>query len=279
MRHDTLPVPSPRTSLRAVLVLVVLLVAAGPLGAYTIYLKDGSTLQAREKYKQQGSTALITLPSGAQSTLPMAQIDVERTQRGNATDFGNATVMEEPAAPKPATEQKPKGASLAELAAQRRVAPMPTGPSTTTSAPAPERAAVAEPARGTVPKTPAGFVDFFHTPRSPVSRTELQAAVAELLRAHGVANAGVYAGSQSRRVLVEVPVNSEGAVFQAIGATAQALLGLEAKGIRNIDAIELFLATDHRQRAGQFLITPERAHELVGKKIDLTQFYVRYVEF
>ena len=74
-------------------------------------------------------------------------------------------------------------------------------------------------------------------------------------------------------------MNSEGGVFQAIGASAQALLGLEEKQVGSIEAIELFLATDHRQRAGQFLITPERAHELVSKELDLTQFYVKYVEF
>ena len=45
------------------------------------------------------------------------------------------------------------------------------------------------------------------------------------------------------------------------------------------DADELFLATDHRSRAGQFLITPERAQELVDKKLDVAQFFVKYVEF
>src|SRR6185503_11221009 len=99
------------------------------------------------------------------------------------------------------------------------------------------------------------------------------------LRSHGVQSAGIYQGSQPRRLLVEVSVNSEGAVFQAIVATAQSLLEFEAKRPRAVDALELFLATDRRARAGQFLMTPERAQELMSKQIDVTAFYLKYVEF
>ena len=95
----------------------------------------------------------------------------------------------------------------------------------------------------------------------------------------GVESAGIYQGSSPRRVLVEVVTNSEGAVFQAIAGAAQSLLDLEAKQPRAVDSLELFLATDHRQRAGQFLVTRERARELVSKQLDLTAFYLKYVEF
>jgi hypothetical protein len=67
--------------------------------------------------------------------------------------------------------------------------------------------------------------------------------------------------------------------IQAIGASAQALLELQAKQPNAVEAFELFIATDHRLRAGQFLIAKERAQELVSKQLDLTAFYLKYVEF
>ena len=39
------------------------------------------------------------------------------------------------------------------------------------------------------------------------------------------------------------------------------------------------MATDRRTRAGQFLLTPERARELASKELDVTAFFIKYVEF
>lgn len=278
--------PSPRRSVRAWIAsaafAVAFLVAAAPLAAYIIYLKDGSTLQARQKYKEQGDQALITLPSGATTTLPLSQIDIARTNASNASDFGSATVLRGPAAtPTPASTQRPP--SLGQLAAQRRLQPAPSQPQRPpAAAPAaarPATAAAPEAPRGGLTKTSAGYVDFMRSPRTPVSRVEVATRVAEQLRSHGLAEVGIYEGSTPRRLLLEVSANSEGAVFQAIAAAAATMLTLEAKQPGAVDGLELFLATDNRQRAGQFLITAERAQELVSKKLDLTAFYLKYVEF
>jgi len=258
-----------------------LLFAASPLCAYVIVLKDGSTVQAREKYKVQGNTALIVLPSGAQSTLPLAQIDVARTDASNASDFGSATVLRGPSgAPTPAPT--PHKETLSDLLGQRRqqTGLPPPPPHRPASAPVTaSAAAAAEAPQGSPARTPAGNVDFLRAPRKQVSRIQLATTLGEMLRTHGVANPGIFEGTASRRLLVEVTDNCVGAVFQAIAGTAQALLDFEAKQPNSIDALELFVATDHRARAGQFLITAERARELATKQIDLTGFYLKYVEF
>jgi hypothetical protein len=256
-----------------------LLLAASPLFAYVIVLKDGSTVQAREKYKVQGNTALIVLPSGAQSTLPLSQIDVARTEASNASDFGSATVLRPSNAPAPTPT--PHKATLSDLAGQRRqqTGLPPAPPRRAENAPFPTSAAAAAEAPKGVTRTPAGNVDFLRTPRQQASRMQLATTIGEMLRGHGVNNVGIYEGSQPGRLLVEVTANSEGAVFQAIAGAAQTLLDFEAKEPRTIDSLELFVATERRQRAGQFLITPERARELASKQIDLTGFYVKYVEF
>ncbi len=258
----------------------VLLLAASPLLAYTIYLKDGSIVTAREKYTVRGDTALVVLPNGSQTTLPMSQIDVARTQSVNASDFGSATVLRGPA-PTPPPPQGPREPTLGELAAERRNRSLPpppphrppTAPATASGA------AAAEAPKGTLARTPAGNVDFLRAPRTQVSRIELATTVGEMLRAHGVASASLFEGTAPRRLLVEVTANSEGAVFQAIAGAAQSMLDLEAKQPGAIEALELFIATDRRVRAGQFLITPARGQELVSKKLDLTAFYLKYVEF
>ena len=81
---------------RTLLAAAVLLLFAGQASAYTIFLKDGSRVQAREKYRVAGDKAIIVLPSGSMTELPLARIDVARTERGNATDYGSATVVDEP---------------------------------------------------------------------------------------------------------------------------------------------------------------------------------------
>jgi hypothetical protein len=253
-----------------------LLLAAAPLAAYTIYLKDGGTLIAREKYKVEGTTAVITLMNGSKTSLPLADVDVAKTEESNQSDFGSAQVI----GPRPtqAPAQARKGPTLSEVIAQRRGAPTP--PPRPTPTPPPRVAApVPEAPKAGFAKTPAGNVDFLRSSRTPPARLELASEVGDLMRAHGVEGVGIYSGTQPRRLLVEVTANSEGAVFQAIGAAAQALLALEAKQPGAVEAFELFLATDRRQRGGQFLITRERAEELVGKKLDLTAFYLKYVEF
>jgi len=261
---------------RAVLA-VLLLLAASPLLAYTIYLKDGSGITARDKYTVQGDTALIVFPNGSQTTLPLSQIDVARTKSANASDFGSATVLRGPA-PTPPPPQGPRAPTLGELSAQHRNQSLPPPPPRRPPTAQVAASAAAETPKGAA-RTSAGTVDFLRAPRTPLSRVDLGTALGEMLRAHGVSNASLFEGTEPRRLLVEVTANSEGAVFQAIAGAAQAMLDFEAKQPRAIEGLELFIATDRRARAGQFLITPARAQELVSKQLDLTAFYLKYVEF
>jgi hypothetical protein len=259
---------------RTLLAVAVLMLFAGQASAYTIFLKDGSRLQAREKYRVTGDKAIIVLPSGSMTELPLARIDVERTERGNATDYGNATVVEGPtASARPATPQAP---SLSDVASSRRLAPPPERasppPSSAVTDAAARTAAGSRTAHG-------GSVDFLRMSRTPLTRVDVGTLLGQLLRARGLESAAFYEGTRPRRVLVEITTNSEGAVFQAIAATALALLDLEAQRPGAVEAIELFMATDRRARAGQFQMTPARARELASKQLDITSFFLRYVEF
>ena len=203
---------------RTLLATAVLLLVAAQASAYTIFLKDGSRLTAREKYRVAGDKAIIVLPSGSQTVLPLAQIDVQRTERGNASDFGSATVVE---APPPKTTPTPRqGPSLSDVAATRRL-PGPAAPRAAAPAPAAETSRSAE-------RTADGSVDFLRAPRNPLTHVQLGTELGTLLRAKGLESAALYEGTRPGRVLVEVVTNSEGAVFQALAAASLALIDLES---------------------------------------------------
>lgn len=258
---------------RILLPALLLLLAAGPAAAYTIFLKDGSTLNAREKYRVVGDKAQIVLPSGARTVLPLADIDVPRTERGNASDFGNALIMEGPAAgptPTPADQ----GPRLSDVAASRRAPGLPPARAAAGPAAAPQAA------RGSaLERTGTGEVDLMRVQRTPLGRVAVGSRLAEVMRGKGIERVSLYEGTAPGRVLVDVTTSSEGAVFQALNAAAEALLAVEAQDPGAVSELELYMATERRQRAGQFLLTTERARELVGKQVDVATFFLKYVQF
>ena len=70
------------------------LLSAGSLAAYTVHLKDGSSIVAKKKYTVQGDKAILVLPSGTETALPLAEIDVAKTDADNQDDLGTAIVIE-----------------------------------------------------------------------------------------------------------------------------------------------------------------------------------------
>jgi hypothetical protein len=257
---------------RTLLAVAALLLLAGPAAAYTIFLKDGGRVEAREKYRVQGNMVIITLPSGATTQLPLSSIDVPRTERSNASNFGDARVIEGPQA-RPTAPPAAGGPRLGDVAQPGRIAPPPPR-----ATPTPPPAVVPEGDRSGN-RTPAGNVDLLRTQRTPLGRIDVATALGTLLRNRGIESAAFYEGTQPGRVLIEFTTNSEGAVFQALAGSALAMVDFEAQQPGEVPALEIFMATDRRQRAGQFTLTPERARELVNKEVDPTAFFLRYVEF
>src|SRR5215213_9838763 len=78
-----------------VLVAVLALLLAAPLAAYTIYLKDGRTLNIKGKPRIVNGRALVTLPNGTQASLDPAQIDDKKTEEMNQRDLGAAVILDQ----------------------------------------------------------------------------------------------------------------------------------------------------------------------------------------
>jgi len=264
----------PGRSLGTILTLVIFaaLCVVGPLAAYTIYLKDGKTVQAKSKYVVRDGKAYITLPNGTQSFLDAKEIDVPRTEKANTKDYGgSAVVLDQGTTPPPGAQPAPpKRKTLSDLIATR-------GPETRDLPTA--RRETSTPERPQASRTKAGFSDLSQAARQPYGQVDVTSALQQFFRGQGIEGVELHAGSKADRPMIEITTNSEGSVFKALAVSASALLHVHEQYPDKVAAFELLLMTPSRERAGQFVLTPEMASDLLAKKVELTAFYVQNVQF
>jgi hypothetical protein len=268
--QETLMIRRPHpAALRLLAAAALLCLAAAPLLAYTIYLKDGSKLVARDKHRIVGDQAIIVLPNGTQTSIAASEIDVARTEQANRVNYGTAVEIEggrtgEVQAPAPVKE-RPK---LQDLIASRRGLP---------PEPQPRRAAETT---GAAPpsRTSGGHTDLATLPRAQLDRMGLAADLQTAFRGRGVEEVTVYRGTAPDRPLVEITTNSEAAIFRALEASAAVLLEQRQRGVR-LGGLELLMMSSARERAGQFTLTPELASELADDRVEASAFFVRHVQF
>ena len=263
-----------RVSRPAMLMLLALLAGASLLlatAAYTIVLKDGSTLIAKEKYKIQNGRAIITLIGGTQTFVPADQIDVPKTEQVNKLGLGNGVLV--PGSPQDigtVPAQPRKDETIADLIHKQGAGPR--------EVPGNKRQKD-QPASGKLLKTKAGFNDLSAFPRKPYPHADVTAQLQQFFHFQGFDQVEIFEGTQSDRPLIELSTNSEGSVFKALSAAANGLLQVRSSFPNQLSAFEVLLTTPARERAGQFELTSEMANDLVSKKVDVTAFFVRNVQF
>jgi hypothetical protein len=258
-----------RPALRLLVAAALVFLAAAPLFAYTIYMKDGSKLVAREKHRVVGDQAIIVLPNGTQTSIAVTEIDAARTEQANRVNYGTAVEIEggktgevQAAAP---PKERP---GLQDLIASRGGLP---------AEPPARRPAGSESSRQPQ-QTAAGHTDLAALPRAPLQRLELAAEIQTAFRGRGVEEVMVYRGTAADRPLVEITTNSEAAIFRALESAAAVLLELRQRGA-GVSALELLMMSSSRERAGQFTLTPELAAELADDRMEASAFFVRHVQF
>jgi hypothetical protein len=266
MRHPRSPRPA-ILALLALLASATLLVAAT---GYTIILKDGSSLVAKKKYTIENGRAIITLLSGSETFVAADKIDVARTEAINKSGYGTGVLI--PGSPQDigtVPAQPKKEETLADLINKRGAGPrdVPT-----------YRREKDQPVGGLV-KTKAGYYDLSTLARKPYPHADVTAELQQFFHAQGLDEVEILEGTQADRPLVEISTNSEGSVFKALGTAANALIQVRNSAAGRVAAFEVLLTTPARERAGQFVLTPEMAAELVAKKVDVTAFFVRNVQF
>ena len=259
-------------NIRRALPVVVLaaLVLAGPLSAYTIYLKDGQTIIAKGKYRLEKGRAIITLPNGTQTFLNASEIDVRRTDEANRSDLGNAMVLE---GNRPSNQQAPgvpKQKTLSDMITNREA---PREPEV-------RREVRRDTSTSQGPgRTRAGYADLAGVERKPYSNLELASELQQFLRSQGLQEAEIFSGTQADRIRLEITTNSEGSVFRGLATSANALLHIREAHPGRVAAFEILMTTPERERAGQFLLTPELASDLVAQRVEVTAFFIDNVQF
>jgi len=261
------------TSRAPVLAVLGLLATAGILFAasgYLVYLKDGHTIAAKEKYKVEKGKAVITLLNGTQSFISMDQVDVAKTDEANRDGYGSAIVL--PGSPRDVgpTGRAPKDRTLGDLIKAREAAPR--------ELPATRRDKNAA-MPGRMVKTKAGFNDLSTLPQKAYPNAEVATELQQSFHGQGFEDVEIFEGTQGDRPLLVLTTNSEGSVFKALSAAANALLRVRDRFPSKVGALELLMSMPSRERAGQFVLTPDQASELAAKKTDLSSFFVRNVQF
>jgi hypothetical protein len=274
MQHPKSPSRHLRRPLQWITAAAVALLLASPAAAYTIYLKSGKTIQAKGKYTVRDGKALITLPSGTQSSFNASEIDVERTEAANKSDYGGNAVILDPGTTEPAQRQAAANQQkrLSDMIANRQAARELPGPGR-------EKAATPDAARSAA-KTRAGYSDLTAIGRRPFPQADVLAELQQFFHGQGIDDVEIYSGTRPDRPLVEVTTPSEGSVFRTLGIASNALLHVRDRFPNGkVTAFELLMTTPQRERAGQFVLTPEMASDLVAKKIEVPAFFVQNVQF
>lgn len=255
------------------LALLALLVAAAPAAAYTIYLKDGSRLIARDQYKVIDGTAYIVMPNGTTTFIDAAEIDVPRTEAANEQKLGSALVLEGGQVREmTADDARPaeRRRTLADLIASRQD----SGPELPEA-----RRGNAAPADDELPRTAGGFPDLGALPPRPLSDLDLAAEIQQMYVGQGLEIVEVLQGTTPDRPRVLVTTGSEASVFRALAVTCAALMRLRETRPEAVGAMELVMTTPEREAAGQFAVTPELAAQLMTKQVDIATFFLAHVRF
>lgn len=261
----------PRRFSLAILALAFALLASPLAAAYVIYLKDGSTITARDKYTVKDGRAIIVLLNGTQSFVKASEIDVARTEQANKGMVGNTVVI--PGDPRPIGPQidpSKKDKTLKDLIASRETAPRDLPAS---------RRNKEEATPGRIGKTRAGFTDLSTLPRTPYPQLEVVSDLQQFFRQQGIDAVELYEGTQSDRPLIELSTNSEASVFKALLATSNALIHIRGLHPQRVSAFEILMTTPARERAGQFVLTPQMAEDLVAKRVEVASFFLQNVQF
>jgi hypothetical protein len=249
-----------------VILAVILIHAALPLGAYTVYLKDGAKLIAKEPPEIRGEVAIITLQNGTQSSIAASEIDLDRTREANQNELGSALILEggeftdQPTSAEPEKEER-----LSDLISRNRtrVAARRQAPNTGSA----------------IQIGSAEQIDLLTWQRSPYRNLDIASEIQSVFRGQGVEQIRLYQGTSGDHVLIDLTTDSEAAVFRGLKVAATALVHLQGTFPGSVGAMELSLTTSSRTRAGQFVLDADAAAQLADGSIEPSTYYVQNVKF
>lgn len=243
------------------LLVLVLFSAAAAQASFTVYMKDGSTVQAKEPYTIEGDTAIIILENGTRAALPFSEIDVERTQKNNEGSLSGAKILRDgrfvdldelPEAP----PQRETLGTMINSGRATATAASPDADALPTERPGPGQEAAHRP-----------YADQGLTQAIENAFAELQLDEIDVFQGDGGAP------------LLQVVTETESAVFRGLRVAARVLMAVRAARPGEVPAFDLHFLTPQGQEAGSFRMTPEQAEALDSRHLEPSEYYVRNVRF
>lgn len=247
------------------------LLVAGPALAYKVFLRDGTTRTTVDEYRVEGDRAILALTNGTRLSLPLDEIDVERTEEYNATSnqvLDDAVLIDRNGSRKLDLDEigrRTPTTRAVDLSEQLRRA----------------RDTTAEQREGRsieLPPTAGGFPDLASMPRNDPDDAALQRWVEEELATQGLENFSVYSGTTDRRLFLEVTADSRGAVLRALEQISRVAADL-GRAPGDVAHLEVLIRSSNRSRAGQFVIDAATASRLADGAVTAGEFFVANVQF
>ncbi len=244
--------------------------SAAPSFAYIVFLKDGTQVATKEKYRIEGDKAYLILPSGTSTFIAAAEIDFAKTEEVNQVQYGTATLIEGAEVQQLAVDARfDDTQTLRDIAKKRRI----SGPQSA------KREAVPAPTGQSLPRTPAGYADLLAWTHKPYTNEEIQQTILNYLRGQGLEGIEIFQGTTAKNILIQIVTNSEASVFKTLKDSANALVQVQDRFPQKVEAFEVLMVTEAQQRAGQFFLTADLAKTLVTGAISPETFFLRHVEF
>lgn len=240
---------------KALLLLVLTLVAVPSFAKYIVVLKDGTKYAAKAKWTVVNGRAIVQLDNGQSLQLDPALIDVAASEQMTKIGMANANVinLNPTAAPVETRQQQP---TLGDQIKLRRNQPKPRQTAPAPSAPSP-------------------------APPAPVSGTgRIPDEVIEKFD-RAFENVGIFekkvtpTGAHSIRA--DLTVDTEDRVFNAISAASFLMVRNAGVEGARIEMVELFMKTTTGGAAGRFQMTRADAEALDKRTISQQEYFVRKV--
>jgi len=228
------------------------------LFSYIVYLKDGSTYTAKEKYRVENGKAIITLMNGTIISIDLNLIDVKKTEEANKAGIDSAVVLDDvkstPSIPK--TTTKP---SLGDIAKPKENLET-------------KKIEIGTGKKNIKTKT-------VEEKEKPYDDEVVRKAIGTVLDNVYLFEHEILKGSTPDTVKIIVTTDNEKDVFSSLTAIAKATVELYDNGKKSINNVEIYLKTISGAPAGRFNIDISTIRNLAQWNITPQQFFVKYVLF
>lgn len=226
--------------------------------SYVIYLKDGSTYIAKEKYKVENGKAIITLANGTIISIDLNLIDIKKTEEANKSGIDSAIILDDvkttPSIPK--GTKKPSLGDIAKPKSSNDIKKITIGSGKSTV----KEKAIEE-----------GEKQYDDEVVRKTIKTVLDNVY---LFEHSILQ-----GSKPDSVKIIVTTDNEKDVFSSLTAIAKATVELYDNGKKSLNIIEIYLKTISGASAGKFNTDISTMRDLSEGKLTPQQFFVKYVIF